>query len=112
MFLDISIKDLQRRSVFEYIATSIESKFPDSVSDADKIRNAKTQKEVKRIFSEYYEGWKYDNVKFQFEDIDNILFWMDQEVELYKKDLEHKKWLAWLADRGLSPEKMKVVVKK
>ena len=112
MFLDINIKDIQRKSVFEYIASTIESKFPDASEDAEKIRNAKDRKEVKSIFSEYYEGWRYDGVCFQFEDIDNILYWIDQEVELYKKDMEHKKWLTWLADRGLTPGKVKITRKK
>ena len=106
MFLDISIKSLQNRSVFEYIADTIEAKFPDCKDDADAIRNAKTQKEVKRVFDEYYEGWKYDNVEFTFEDIDNIIYWMDQEIVLYRKDMEHKKWIAWLERRGLNPSKM------
>ena len=106
MFLDINIKSLQNRSVFEYIADSIEAKFPDSKDDANSIRNAKTQKEVKRIFDDYYEGWKYDNVEFTFEDIDNIIYWMDQEMVLYRKDMEHKKWIAWLERRGLNPSKM------
>ena len=107
MFLDISMKELQNRSVFEYIASTIESKFPDSKDDANAIRNAKSQKEVKRIFDDYYEGWKYDNVEFSFEDIDNIIYWMDQEINLYKKNIEHKKWIAWLERRGLNPERIK-----
>lgn len=106
MYLDISIKSLQNRSVFEYIAATIESKFPDSKDDADSIRSAKTQREVKRIFDDYYEGWKYDNVEFSFEDIDNIIYWMDQEVILYKKDMENRKYIAWLERRGLNPSKM------
>jgi hypothetical protein len=106
MFLDISIKSLQNRSVFEYIAATIETKFPDSKADADAIRNAKTQREVERIFNDYYEGWKYDGVQFSFGDIDNIIYWMDQEVILYKKDMENKKYIAWLERRGLNPAKL------
>ena len=106
MFLDISIKDLQKRSVFEHIASTIESKFPDSKADADAIRNAKTQREVERIFNDYYEGWKYDGVCFSFGDIDNIIYWMDQEVALYKREAENKKYIEWLERRGLNPLKL------
>ncbi len=107
MFLDICIKDLQRRSVFEHIALAIESKFNDSKDDADAIRNAKTYREVERIFNDYYEGWRYDGVCFPFGDIDNIIYWMDQEVALYKKNMEIKKWIEWLANRGLNLSKIK-----
>ena len=103
MYLVISLGDLKGRSAFEYIAVSIEKRFPDSKADADLIRSAKSNKEVKRIFNDYYEGWKYDGVEFQFDEIDNILYWMNKEVELYRKEIEYKKWLEWLDKRGLTP---------
>ena len=112
MYLEVTMKDLKNKSVFEYIATSIEKKFPDSKDDANKIRNAMTNEEVAEIFGDYYEGWKYDNVIFSFGDIDTIIYWMDQEVQLQKKALEYKKWLDWLADRGLSPNKVRQTNKK
>lgn len=106
MYLEVTVKDLKRKSVYEYIASSIESKFPDSKDDADKIRNALSDKEVESIFGDYFEGWIYDGVKFLFGDIKIITYWMDQEVQLYKKQLEYKKWVDWLAERGLTPEKL------
>lgn len=112
MFLEITAKDLRNKTVFEYIAESIEKKFPDSKDDAEKIRTSRSKEEVEAIFSDYYEGWKYDNVNFLFGDIDNIIIWMDQEAQLLKKELEYRKWVAWLADRGLTPEKLKKSYKK
>ena len=106
MFLEINANKLFRKSVYEYIASSIETKFPDSKCDADKIRNAKNSKEVKFFFNEYFEGWNYNNVKFPFDDIDNIIYWMDKETELHKKALEYQKWINWLADRGVTPEQI------
>jgi len=112
MFLEITPKSLGKNSIFEYVASSIESKFPDSKDDANKIRNAKTNEEVESVFNDYYEGWKYDNVNFLFGDVDNIIYWIGQEIELYKKELEYKKWVNWLADRGFTPEKLKKSHKK
>jgi len=112
MFLEVTTKDLKNKSVFEYIASSIEKKFPDSKDDAEKIRTSRSKEEVESIFNDYYEGWKYDNVNFLFGDIDTIIIWMDQEVQLLKKELEYKKWVSWLADRGLTPEKLKKSNKK
>ena len=107
MFLEITAKDLKNKSVFEYIASSIEKKFPDSKDDAEKVRTTKSKEEVERIFGEYYEGWKFDNVNFSFGDIDTIIYWMDQDLQLYKKELEYKKWVDWLADRGMTPGQLK-----
>ena len=107
MYLEINNKILGNRSIIEYIASSIESKFPDSKDDANKVRTAKTTKNVKKVFSEYYEGWKYDGVAFFYDDIDTILYWMDQEVQLFKKELEYKKWVAWLARMGMTPGQIK-----
>ena len=90
MFLEISAKDLRNKTVFEYIASSIEKKFPDSKDDAEKVRTSRSKEEVEAIFGDYYEGWKYDNVNFLFGDIDTIVIWMDQEAHLLSKDLVYK----------------------
>lgn len=107
MYLEVTARDLKKKSVFEFIASSIEAKFQDSKEDVEKIRNASTNDEVASVFGEYYEGWKFDGVNFLYGDIDTIVMWMDQDVQLYKKQLEHKKWVEWLAERGLNPEKVR-----
>lgn len=112
MFLDINTTILKNKSIFEYIASSIEKNFPNTQEDVEKIKKSVVIEDIKSIFNEYYDGWKYDNVNFQFEDIDNILYWIDKENELQKNGLEYKKWVMWLSERGLSPNKNSKTNKK